>query len=176
MKWISTYKWLRATSLATSALFLIPGLCAAGHKEHPYRHSDVDMPVSLAAGTIRTPEFSTVQLWYDIMIQVEKPLPFRQMMCMMGVGSGVLQSKDCGSNDPLLRADWTVFDGEHIVDKGSTPNRCSCKFEDKHIYKFLGGFAGEAGKKYIVEVKFTSDGTPLDVANPHLIVIQHGKN
>jgi hypothetical protein len=30
---------------------------------------------------------------------------------------------------------------------------------------------GESGKKYVVEVKFTKDGTPLNVANPHLIVI-----
>jgi len=26
------------------------------------------------------------------------------------------------------------------------------------MYKFLGDFGGEAGKKYVVEVKFTKDG------------------
>ena len=49
------------------------------------------------------------------------------------------------------------------------------KFGNKHIYKLLGSFSGEAGKKYTVEVKITKDGTPLNVANPHLIVIQHRK-
>jgi hypothetical protein len=146
------------------------------HTDHPYRHSDVDMPVSLTVGSVRTPEFAPVSLGYDIMIQVEKPLPFQQMVCMMGVGSGISAPNDCSSNDPLLRADWTVLDGERIVDHGTAPNRCACKFEDKYIYKFLGSFAGEAGKKYVVEVTFTKDGGALNVANPHLIVIQHGKN
>jgi acyl-homoserine lactone acylase PvdQ len=95
---------------------------------------------------------------------------------MMGVVGGPIDLKYCSSNDPLLQAEWTVWDGEHIVDHGSIPNRCACKFEDKYIYKFLGSFAGEASKKYVVEVKFTKDGTPLNAVNPHLLVIQHGKN
>ena len=134
------------------------------------------MPISLAVGTVRTPEFAAVSQWYDIVVQVEKPLkllPFRQMVCMMGVTAGPLESQDCSNNDPLLRSDWAVWDGERIVDKGTIPDRCACKFEDKYIYKFIGSFGGEAGKKYVVEVKFTRDGTPLDIANPHLIVIQH---
>lgn len=158
------------------ALFMVPHAMAGGHQEHPYRHSVVDMPVSLAVGTFRTPAFPVTSQWYDIMVQVEKPLPFEQMVCMMGVASSTLDPKECSSNDPLLQADWKVWDGAEVVDHGSVPNRCACKFEDKHIYKFLGSFAGEAGKKYVVEVKFTKDGTPLNVANPHLIVILHRDN
>ncbi len=176
MRWISRRKWLRSSIGAMSLLFLVPGTFAGGHKEHPYRHSDVDMPISLAVGTIRTPEFSAAAQRYDILVQVEKPLPFPQMTCMMGVVGGPLDLKYCSSDDPLLRADWAVWDGEHFVDKGTLPNRCACKFEDKYIYKFLGSFSGEVGKRYAVEVKFTKDGTPLNVANPHLIVIQHKNN
>jgi hypothetical protein len=140
---------------------------------HQYKRSDVDMSVSLIPGTVQTPEFSVTSEWYDIIIQVEKPLPFVQMECMMGVTSGPLESKNCSSKDPLLQADWTVWDGEHLARNGSIPDGCVCAFEDKHIYKSLGRFAGEAGKRYIVQVRFTKDGTPLNVANPHLIVIQH---
>src|SRR5579864_457139 len=146
---------------------------AGNRKLHPYRRSEVDMPISLIRGTVQTPEFSVTSEWYDIIIQVEKPLPFVQMQCMMGVTSGPLDSKDCSSNDPLLQADWTVWDGERLARNGSIPDRCACAFEDKHIYKSLGSFAGEAGKKYIAQVRFTKDGTPLNVAKPHLIVIQH---
>ena len=176
MRWMSGRKWPRAMGGTICVIFLMAGYCAGRHKEHPYRHSDVDVPISLALGSVRTPEFSVISQWYDIMVQVEKPLPFLKMQCMMGVTSGLRDPKDCGGNDPLLRADWTVWDGEQLVDKGSIPNRCACKFENKHIYKFLGSFAGEAGKKYVVEVKFTNDGTPLNVANPHLIIIQHRNN
>jgi hypothetical protein len=134
------------------------------------------MPVSLAVGTVRTPEFPVTTEWYDIVIQVEKPLPFMQMQCMMGVTTGPLVLKDCSTDDPLLQADWTVWDGGKLVDQGSTPARCACKFENKYIFKFLGVFVGEVGKRYVVEVKFTKDGTPLNVANPHLIVIKHKNN
>ena len=97
------------------------------------------------------------------------------MQCMMGVTAGPLDSKDCSSNDPLLRADWAVLDGDHIVAQGSNPDKCACKFEKKYIYKLLGSFPAEAGKKYVVEVKFTKDGTPLNVAHPHLIVVKQGE-
>jgi hypothetical protein len=109
------------------------------------------------------------------MIQVEKPLPFQQMQCTMGATTGPLNAENCSSNDPLLRADWAVWEGEHIVAQGSIPDRCGCKFDDKYIFKFLGSFPGEAGKKYVVKVKFTRDGTPLNVANPHLIVVKQGE-
>lgn len=131
------------------------------------------MPVSLAVGTVRAPEFSAVAQRYDIIVEVERPLPFQQMMCMMGAASGLVDPKDCSSNDPLLRADWAVWDGEHVVDKGSIRDNLAAKWENKHIYVLVGSFGGEAGKKYVVEVKFTKDGTPLNIANPHLIVILH---
>jgi len=157
-------------------LFCSLGAASGRQKKHAYRYSDVDMPVSLAVGTVRTPQFSVVAQWYDIMIQVEKPLPFSQMRCMMGVTASPLDLKECSKNDPLLRANWTVWDGDRMVNQGADLDRCACKFEDKYIFRFLGSFAAESGKKYVVEVKFTKDGTPLNVANPHLIVIQHRHN
>lgn len=158
-------------ALATPLL----GRASAGsHPEHPYRYSVVDMPVSLAVGTVRTPEFAAATHWYWIMVQVEKPLPPLQMRCMMGVTLGPLDSKDCPSNDPLLRADWIVWERERIVAQGSNLDDCACKFDDKHIFRFLGSFPALSGKKYVLEVKFTKDGTPLNIANPHLIVIKQG--
>lgn len=148
---------------------------AGRHKYYVDRYADVEMPVSLAVGTVRTPEFPVISQWYSILIQVEKPLPFLQMTCMMGVTLGPLDLENCSSSDPLLRAEWIVWDDEKIVGKGLIPDRCACKFEDKYIYKLLGSFPGKPGKKYVVEVRFTKDGTPLNVANPHLIVIQHGR-
>jgi hypothetical protein len=158
---------------ATGALFLMLGASSGSHKYYVDKYSDVNMPLSLAIGTVRTPEFSMGSEWYDILIQVEKPLPLDQMECMLGVTLGPLDESGCSTDDPLLRADWAVWDGGRIVDKGSIPNRCACKFEDKYIYKLLGRFSEEAGKKYVVEVKFTKDGTRLNLAHPHLIVIQH---
>src|SRR5271166_6503481 len=134
MKSMLTRMWLRVTSGAICALLFVPGASAWGHKAHPYRYSVVDMPVSLAVGTVRTPEFSPRRSsWYWIMIQVEKPLPFRQMQCMMGVTSGGLDTKECNSDDPLLRADWTVWNEGKIVSSGSSTTKAVGAFTKENI-------------------------------------------
>lgn len=173
MRWIPGRKIIGLAGGTLGMLLLVPG-AAGSHKDHPYRYSVVDVPVSLSLGTVRTPAFPVASHWYWIMIQVEKPLPFQQMQCMMGVTAGPLDSKDCSSNDPLLRADWTVWDGGRKVDQGSSTTTADAKYTNRYIFKFLGSFAGEAGKQYILEVKFTKDGTPLNVADPHLIVVKQG--
>ena len=94
---------------------------------------------------------------------------------MMGVTSNQFDSKDCSDNDPLLRAEWTVRDEDHLVATGSSTTKSDDMYTEKYIFKFLGKFPGEAGKKYTVEVRFTKDGTPLNVANPHLIVTKIGE-
>lgn len=173
MKWMSGHKLIGVVGGILGVLYMAPSISAGTHKDFPEKYSDVYMPVSLAIGTIRTPEFVTDSQLYDILIQVEKPLPFNQMACMMGVSDSPVDH--CRSNDPLLRADWTVWNEGHIVSKGSSPIEVPAKFTDKYIFGLLGIFSGEAGKKYTVEVKFTNDGTPLNVANPHLIIIRHKK-
>lgn len=158
---------LPASSVAP---FVIPN-----PKKYPKKYAAVYMPVSLAVGRVRTPEFAAKYSQdYDIMLQLEEPLPFRRMVCMVGVTSGPLDKKDCEKDDPIVRADWTVWEDGRIVEWGSIPDNCGCKFTTKNISKLVGMFPLEAGKKYVVQVHFTKDGSPLNIANPHLIVIPHG--
>lgn len=117
-------------SWVIGALFLVPGASAGSHKDYLSKRSDADIPVPLAAGTVRSPEFPSNAEWYDILVVVGKPFPMQQMRCMMGVTLGPLDSKNCTSNDPLLRAEWKVWEGKHVVDQGSIPNRCACIFEN----------------------------------------------
>lgn len=144
-------------------------------KKYPQKYAAVYMPISLAAGRVRTPEFPVKKQsqWYDIMLQVEKPLPFRRMECMVGATSGGLDKKDCEKDDPIVRADWTVWEDGWIVEWGSTRDCCGSIFTKENIYKQIGSFPLETGKNYVVQVHFTKDGSPLNVANPHLIVIPH---
>lgn len=154
------------------ALLILPGIAAARSKGHKYRYSEIDMPVSLAVGTIRTPEFPVIPQSYDILLAAEKRIPFADLRCMMGLKDGTLDFKDC-NNEPLIQADWTVWSDGHVVSQGSNSGFGPAKFTNENVFKFLGSFAGEAGKKYVVDVKFTKDGTPLNATNPHLIIIQH---
>jgi hypothetical protein len=175
MKRLTKNRLRNLVSGALGVLFLAPGASAGGHPMHPYRYSVVDIPVSLAEGTVRTPEFAPSTSWHWILLQVEKPLPFNQMQCMMGVTTNSFDSKDCTSDDPLLRADWTVWEDGKISSSGSSTTKAAAKYTKENIFKFLGKFPALAGHKYVLEVKFTKDGTPLNVANPHLIVTKIGE-
>ncbi|MGO8760314.1 MAG: hypothetical protein ACLQG3_19540 [Terracidiphilus sp.] len=128
------------------------------------------MPVSLAEGTtVRTPEFLVKNIEYHIDIRVNRGLPFGQLSCMIG---GNRRPSHCAMFhwDNVIDAEWKVLDGEDIVAQGTTPGYGDMAWSDSFMDRYIGTFTGEANKKYVVEVKFTKDGTPLKDLNPRLIV------
>ncbi len=134
------------------------------------RKAAVDIPVSLAVGTVRTPEFLVKRQPYLIMIRAERRLPFDDLNCMLGLQSA-MPDPNC-NKEPLLQADWVVWDEGQVVDHGSVHRRDGRGgWADASIDRFLGHFVGERNKKYVLEVKFTRDGSALNVTNPHLIVM-----
>jgi hypothetical protein len=154
--------------------FLVPSAFARDHCDHWQKYSEVYMPVSLAPGRVRTPEFAVISEAYFIEIRAENRLPFIDMKCMMGLISGPWDQQECNMADiqPVLKADWKVWDGDRVVAQGSNPNDCACEFTNEFRLRIFGPFIGEAGRKYVVEMHLTADGSPLDVTNPHLIVIR----
>lgn len=134
------------------------------------RKPAVDMPVSLAVGTVRTPEFPVKRDAYLIIIRAEKRLPFADMNCMMGLTTGPGDPYNC-DKEPLLQADWTVWDNRQFVQRGKAHRRDGGGWAADSIDKYLGHFVGEKNKKYVLEVKFTQDGSALNVTNPHLIIM-----
>jgi hypothetical protein len=134
------------------------------------RKPAVDMPVSLAVGTVRTPEFPVKRQPYLIMIRAEKRLPFDEMNCMLGL-TVAMPDPNC-NKEPLLQADWVLWDEGQVVHHGSVHRRDrGGSWADASIDRVLGGFVGERNKNYLLEVKFTKDGSALNVTNPHLIVM-----
>jgi hypothetical protein len=128
------------------------------------------MPVSLAEGTtVRTPEFLVKNIEYHIDIRVNRGLPFGQLSCMIG-GRGAPSHCAMFHWDNVIDAEWKVLDGEQIVAQGTTPGYGDMAWSDNLMDRYLGHFVGEANKKYVVEVKFTKDGTALDTLKPRLIV------
>lgn len=133
------------------------------------KHEPVVMPVSLAEGTsVRTPEFLVKNIGYRIGIRVNRGLPFNQLSCMMG---GSTRHCEMAHFDLALEAEWKVLDGDQVVAQGTTRGSLGeMAWSDSFMDRYLGEFNGEANKKYVVEVKFTKDGTPLKDFNPRLIV------
>ncbi len=97
----------------------------------------MDMPVSLAVGTVRTPEFPVKPQPYLIMIRAEKRMPFDDMNCMLGLATPMPEPK-C-NKEPLLQADWAVWDEGQVVDHGSVHRRDGRGgWADASIDRFLG--------------------------------------
>lgn len=149
----------------------IPVVTEHKHKPYPEKYAIVDSPISLSAGRVRTAEFPVKTTNYSIMIQLQKTLPLREMECMLG--SSMVRPPDCSSTPPALRADWTVWEGGHIIQRGTTRRDTACIFTKEEVFACVGAFSGKVGHSYIVQVHFTEDGTPLDITNPRLIVIKH---
>jgi hypothetical protein len=128
------------------------------------------MPVSLAEGTtVRTPEFLVKNIEYHIDIRVNRGLPLDELSCMIG---GNMHLSPCAAfhSGVVLEAEWKVLDGDHIVAQGVAEGFGPMAWSDSDMDGYLGDFVGEANKKYVVEVKFTKDGTPLNKFNPRLVV------
>ena len=140
----------------------------SGGVQYPFPRAAVDIAISLAVGTVGTDEFPVIDEAYFIMLQAEKRLPFEDLVCMMG-----FDPTNRNFREPVLAADWTVRDAANgsVVTRGSVAGHGAAKFTSDTVTRFLGQFMGAAGKKYGLEVNFTKDGSALNAANPHLIVV-----
>ena len=147
--------------------------CSPGANRNPKRRkypgSLLDLPVSIGLCTVRTPEIAvTKKATHRFMLEAGGSLGVKRVQCMLGLFSGLWERNfdGCLDGEPLLKADWTVWLGDQVVSRGSSP------LEDhgSGLAKVMGYFDGEAGKKYVIEVKFLKDGSAINAADPHLIV------
>lgn len=131
----------------------------------------LNMPISLAQGTVRTPPFAVYHEGYQIIIRAErnKGLSLDEMDCMMGITTGPLDSAKC-DKEPLFQADWTIWDGAQAVAQGSVRGRHGGAWATDSIERYIGNFGGQSNKTYELELNFTKDASALNVTDPHLIV------
>jgi hypothetical protein len=149
----------------------IAGSSAQGKKCWDCRKPRLDIPISLAKGTVLTPEFLVKREGYEIFIRAEKKLPFEVMNCMLGLRLFASGADSCGS-EPLLQVDWVVRDHDQVIAQGGVHWRdTGGRWAEDFIDRSIGGFGGESKKKYVLELRFTGDASALNVTNPRLIVI-----
>jgi hypothetical protein len=132
----------------------------------------VDMPVTLEKGTIRSPEFTVKHKQYIIALQVDNALPLGQTKCMLGVHFAWEHDGCELVGFPLaVEAEWTLYaDGQPVAHGTVRGKDTAWETSKSHTSRWIGNFMGEKGKKYVLEVTFTKDGTALRVANPRLVV------
>ena len=129
----------------------------------------IDMPVSLAAGTVRTPEFAVKKEYYNITIDARWLLPTDELRCRMGFA--VSPSDRHCRWEPLLETKWRVLDGDRVVAEGLDEGRTNAFDASSHsLIRHIGHFRGEAHHRYLVELTFVKDASLLNVTQPRLVV------
>lgn len=130
----------------------------------------VSMPVSLAVGEVRTPEFRIYKdKYYNIDVEVKKLLPLAVLNCMLGISTGPLDRTNCGKR-PVVQANWALWSGGQLVGHGSADDHRSGGWGNDTVDCFIGKFKGQSGKNYVLTVSFIEDGSALAVTDPHLKV------
>lgn len=151
-------------------MFLLAESPARADKCWGCRKPRLDIPISLAAGTVITPEFSVKNEGYVIFIRTKKKFPFDAMNCMLGlIPAG--EPNNC-DKEPLLQVDWVIRCRWGVMARGGVHWRDNWGgWADESIDRYIGTFAGESKQKCVLELKFNKDASALNAANPHLIVI-----
>jgi len=140
-----------------------------------YRNPETGMPVSPAIGSVETSPFHVKKATYAIIIHFAKRLPTQEIACMIGETARPTGIWGC-NGEQLLQADWTVRDqNKLVVAQGTFHQRgMQCVFLKGFILKYIGYFKADRVGTYTLDVKFTKDGSPLNVCDPQLIVMRVG--
>ncbi len=167
-------RW-NSRSLIRCILFIALAVVTADSKAVAQKPKDgVDIPISLAIGTVKTPEFvAKHNNLYLMEIDAQWLLPPVVLRCKMGFG--IVPPTDKCRAQAVVEVQWRVLDGENVVAQGSTGG-ISDQFEAGKDYlgRYIGQFKGQSKHKYVVELTFTKDGSSLNVTNPRLIVSPPG--
>ncbi len=119
----------------------------------------VEMPISLAAGHVKTPEFSiNLASKYEVQILVDHRADPIKIDCFLGVGY-----RDC-KDSPALDASWVLHQSGRTVAQGgaNTARRVFWGGEG------IGTFFGETGRHYSVDLEIRRDSSDLNIASPRL--------
>lgn len=167
-------RW-NSRSLMLCILFVAFAVVIADSRAEAQKPKDgVDIPISLAIGTVKTPEFvAKHKNLYLMEIDAQWLLPAVVLRCKMGFG--VVPPTDKCRAQAVVEVEWRVLDGENVVAHGSAGG-ISDQFEAGKDYlgRYIGQFQGQSKHKYVVELTFTKDGSSLNVTNPRLIVSPPG--
>src|SRR3989344_2116213 len=139
-----------------------------------YKWTPASFPVDLRPGITRSPLFS-VDLTTDYVIEfeVERNLPFEQLICLLG-DKDAIALKKCEATASLVDFRWRVFSlsGEPVA-QGASAQEHGGAASNTFMSRYIGRFQGESGKEYLVEVELLKDASLLMPSHPHINVKAH---
>jgi hypothetical protein len=152
---------------------------ASGQECKRCSKGEVNIPITLAIGTIQTPVSTSSANAYSISIEFRRSsLSEEELQCKVGFLGAADDAKKVAEKcmgQPLIDLKWRVLDGDEEIAHGSDGGFSEhIELDNKIVHRYIGQFSCDPKHKYVVELTFTKDGSSLKSANPHLAVMPPG--
>jgi biopolymer transport protein ExbD len=129
----------------------------------------LEMPVSLAPGHIRSPEFKiNLDAGFWIFVEVETKVDDEGVSCLTGYTSDYCRKNGVRE----LRASWTLSDRGRVVARGSTDSDQGSLGGMLSKARGLGHFSVPAGNHFVLDVEFPEDNSHFNGGHPRLAIEQ----
>jgi len=129
----------------------------------------LDMPVSLAQGHIRSPEFKiNLDAGFWIFVEVETKVDDEGVSCLTGYTSDYCRKNGIRE----LHASWTLSDRGRVVARGSTDRDQGSRGGMLSKARGLGNFSVPAGKHFVLDIEFPEDNSHFNGGHPRLTIAQ----
>ena len=152
------------------ALILIPAAIYGGWEWWMATRTWVPlvMPVSLAQGHIRSPEFKiNLDAGFWIFVEVETQVDDEGVSCLIGYTSDYCRKNGVRE----LRASWTLSDSGKVVASGSSARDQGLRGGTLSKARGLGNFSVPAGNHFVLDVEFPEDNSHFNGGHPRLAIV-----
>jgi biopolymer transport protein ExbD len=127
------------------------------------------MPVSLAQGHIRSPEFKiNLDAGFWIFVEVETKVDDEGVSCLTGYVSDYCRKNGVRE----LHASWTLSDRGRVVARGSTDTNQGSLGGMLSKGRGIGHFSVPSGDHFVLDVEFPEDNSHFDGGHPRLEIEQ----
>lgn len=126
----------------------------------------LDVPISLAKGRLRTPEFRiNLATYYVVQVYVSRAFDDQGLPCLIGFDQ-------CEGKPSVLRVSWSLSDRTRSLATGSSDAHGAFGGTDT-MGRSLGGFYAPRGR-YVLDVDVSEDGSRLSGGSPRLMITGWG--
>lgn len=127
----------------------------------------LNMPVSLAQGHVRSPEFKTnFDAGFWIFVEVETQVDDEGVSCLTGYTSDYCRKNGIQE----LAATWTLSDNGRVVARGSTDKYQGSRGGTVTKARYIGLFSVPAGNHFVLDVDFPEDNGHFNGGHPRLTI------
>ncbi|MFA5179951.1 MAG: hypothetical protein WC405_01405 [Syntrophales bacterium] len=134
-----------------------------------YKWKPLSILIDMRPGVTRFPvikvNFTAV---YDIKLEVDRKIPFEQLVCLMGL-EGDSNYQLCKNISSPVELTWVLFSNGVALKEGTSHRKLSGGYGST-ITRSIGAVSLEEGKDYLLEVTSLRDASVLASTSPRITV------